>query len=84
MNDWRFPACTGLAVGIGVPLARHAAPVLFPGLDNAWGVFAVNVAFAGCVGAIAALVVAGIYRLINRSTPSATEDPRNPSSEKAR
>src|SRR3954447_1010500 len=66
-NDWRFPMVMGLAIGIGMPVARNVASAFWPGLVNEWGVMTVNAVAAGVVAGVVALIAGGVLKLFRKS-----------------
>jgi hypothetical protein len=64
-RDWRFPLSIGLAIGVALPTTRGVQSALEPGLGFG-AAFAISLVAAGLVGAIAALAIAGLFRLAGR------------------
>jgi hypothetical protein len=64
---WRGPLTMGLAIGVGVPLARFLRLEQALGLGvGSWGAVLMNAAVAGLVGGVVAAVAYGLLRRVGR------------------
>jgi hypothetical protein len=60
-RDWRFALSIGLAIGLGLAVARNVKEALVPSLGD-WGAFTVSLLAAGATGGLVALAVHWLIR----------------------
>jgi hypothetical protein len=65
-NDAMHILTVTLTAGIGIPFARCVAPLIWPGLDDAWGVRTVNLVSIIGACAIVSLALWGAGKLFGK------------------
>ena len=71
---WRFPLAMGLAIGIGMSVARNVEQALGLGLGS-WAKMAISAASAGLIAGTVALVVYWLFEPVGSGNAEGTGQP---------